>query len=94
MDNNNTDAHSTSAPNYYHELKYLIGNIDQLVHWAAIDKEANSFSIVDEKWTIYNTIHQCYNNWHAQDLLRAHGIDIHIVDIEHGKAIYNISSTK
>ncbi len=85
---------SSPAPNYYHRLKYLLGLMDQLVHWAAIDRESNSFSIVDRDWTIYRALNECYNNWHAQDLLKANGILISVADIEDNQAIYLITYTK
>lgn len=85
---------NSTLPNRYTSLLTIVGALQELIQWALIDGKENGFSIVDEKWTIYNTIHQCYNNWYAKELLGAHGIHITIDDIEHDKPVYEISYTQ
>jgi|WetSurSiteA1Bulk_404760.scaffolds.fasta_scaffold206966_2 hypothetical protein len=94
--NGNNHPNDTNRPVSkpdYEALNTILGALQELISWARMDSKTNEYSIVDNTWTIWPSIHACYNTNEAKGLLRIYGIRIHISDIEDNQPIYEISYT-
>lgn len=82
----------TSKPDFT-GLQAIQESIQELISWARMDSKSNDYSIVYRDWTIWSSIHACYNTSEAKALLRIYGIRISISDMDDNQPVYEISYT-